>query len=80
MKTRDENPRIKPACVLVAEDNLCHDLAQPDSALIPESTLEAFLRANTTDLSAEVTLLANENGWTARRLPEQHWLFERKVS
>jgi hypothetical protein len=54
------------------------DLTQSDSVLIPESTLQAFLGADSTDLSLEATLLANENGWIAKRTADHHWLFKRK--
>ena len=53
---------------------------QDDSVLIPESTLEAFLGASSTDLSLEASQLANENGWTATRTPDGHWQFEREGS
>ena len=55
------------------------ELTQSDSVLIPESTLQSFLGASSTDLSLEASQLANENGWTATRTPDSHWLFERKV-
>jgi hypothetical protein len=54
------------------------ELVQSDSVLIPESTLQSFLGVSSTDLSLEVSQLANENGWTATRTPDAHWLFERK--
>lgn len=56
------------------------ELTQSDSVLIPESTLQSFLQTSITDLSLEAYLLAKENGWTARRTPDCHWLFEQKVS
>jgi hypothetical protein len=56
------------------------ELTQSDSVLIPESTLEAFLGASSTDLSLEASQLANENGWTATRTPDGHWQFEREGS
>ncbi len=57
-----------------------YELTQSDSVLIPESTLQAFLEADSTDLSLEAYLLAEENGWTVRLTPDRHWLFERKGS
>jgi len=55
------------------------ELTQSDSVLIPESTLQSFLGVSTSDISLEVSHLANENGWTATRTPDADWLFERKV-
>ena len=56
------------------------ELIHSDSVLIPESTLQSFLRASSTDLSLEASQIANENGWIATRTPDRHWLFERKAS
>ena len=54
------------------------ELTQSDSVLIPESTLQSFLGVSSTDLSLEVSQLANENGWMARFTQDRLWLFERK--
>jgi hypothetical protein len=56
------------------------ELTQSDPVLIPESTLQSFLGVSGTDLSLETSRLAHENGWTATRTPDGHWLFERKGS
>ena len=55
------------------------ELTQSDPVLIPESTLQSFFGVSSRNLSLEVSQLANENGWTATRTPDSHWLFERKV-
>jgi hypothetical protein len=56
------------------------ELTQSESVLIPESTLRSFLGVSSTDLSSEVSYLADENGWIAKLTSDGHWLFERKGS
>jgi len=51
---------------------------QPDSILIPESTLQSFWGIGSTDISLEASQLAHENGWAAKLTLDGHWLFERK--
>ena len=53
---------------------------QSDSALTPETTLQAFLETSTADLSLETTLLAYENQWTTKLAQDGHWLFEKRGS
>jgi hypothetical protein len=53
-------------------------LIHSDSVLIPESILQSFLGVGKSDLTLEVSQLANENGWMARFTQDRLWLFERK--